>query len=420
MKQLIKRIYDGAPRGKFLRDLRLNRKAYNYYTRHADTALPGGAAVKALVEGRPECQHPQCRNKTPWNPHGFFAKYCSSSCANKCTHTYRKQTLSEVKATGEALEKELYGKQTLAVSGKQIRQFNTFLRASKLSKKDGYAATLLSLYQHDRKLANVYANLRNKRKATRTKIMSGELVLPKCEVCSTPVLIDFYGGRHCSRTCAGANRKTQEKAVKTNRARYDADYASQTAKFQAKVKRTSMRKYGTAHHLQSSEVKSAIRKTMIAKYGVDNPSKVLEVHLRRLETLYSTKTVTLGEESVDVQGYEHRALLYLVKLFEPSDIRVSSDGSVPTISYDGTRTYFPDIYIASKNTIIEVKSDYTLCKSKREFEQNKRKALACVTAGYKFKMFVYGRTKRLKLPADWLYMSWKEVTSFLAVQSRPV
>lgn len=92
----------------------------------------------------------------------------------------------------------------------------------------------------------------------------------------------------------------------------------------------------------------------------------------------------------NVQGYEPFALDILNKLYTEDEIKTDRK-DVPRIKYtanDKCRYYFPDIYIPSKNMIIEVKSTWTYkCKQ----DNIKEKAEATIAAGYTYEIWVFDR-----------------------------
>ncbi len=101
----------------------------------------------------------------------------------------------------------------------------------------------------------------------------------------------------------------------------------------------------------------------------------------------------LSGKVVYVQGYEPQILKELVYHFEEDDIIVGSK-NVPEIWYymeNKKHRYFPDIYIKSINTIIEVKSKWTLFEQTKEGQENQtimeinnHKRTACIEQGYNF------------------------------------
>lgn len=131
----------------------------------------------------------------------------------------------------------------------------------------------------------------------------------------------------------------------------------------------------------------------------------------------------LGDRVVKVQGYEPAALDYLLDYFEPNDIRVEYDGDVPVVEYHVRKRrhrYFPDMHIQSTNTIIEIKSLYTLgfgtgrlCR--KFWRRNCLKAIACKEQGFKYALLLMdSKGNRLKLPKNWPRLPKEFVASEIA------
>jgi predicted Zn-ribbon and HTH transcriptional regulator len=133
------------------------------------------------------------------------------------------------------------------------------------------------------------------------------------------------------------------------------------------------------------------------------------------------KAYQLGSRTVMVQGSEGIVLDYLVQRLKikPSDIDVDTPPVIPFLWKERPRRYFPDIYVKSKNTLVEVKSDFTLGLKawyKREanpFEKTQAKAKAVVGAGYSFALIVVLKTGTRKLPPEWVNWSREQVRDFL-------
>ncbi|MCK9574833.1 MAG: hypothetical protein WC979_02740 [Candidatus Pacearchaeota archaeon] len=95
---------------------------------------------------------------------------------------------------------------------------------------------------------------------------------------------------------------------------------------------------------------------------------------------------------VKLQGYEPRALRELLETYHESDIVIGvkeMNSVIGTISYlfeSKERTYYPDFYIKSTNTIIEVKSTWTF---ESEKEKNIAKEQSCLSKGFAFKFIIY-------------------------------
>jgi hypothetical protein len=136
--------------------------------------------------------------------------------------------------------------------------------------------------------------------------------------------------------------------------------------------------------LMSDRVK--VRQTKYhEKYGVYHPMQRPEVLERFLRKRYKFKLFTFPSGStVYVQGYEHKILQFLIDVgISESDIIVDHQ-KIPRIKYNfenKERIYFPDIYVKSKNLIIEVKSIYTYNSN---LEMNLAKELATKENGFEF------------------------------------
>ena len=94
---------------------------------------------------------------------------------------------------------------------------------------------------------------------------------------------------------------------------------------------------------------------------------------------------------VKLQGYEPQILSDLLVKYDESDIIIGVKEMNDVIgeilyTYDNVeRRYYPDFYIKSTNTIIEVKSTYTFELHK---EKNLAKEQACLRQGFNFKFIV--------------------------------
>jgi hypothetical protein len=90
---------------------------------------------------------------------------------------------------------------------------------------------------------------------------------------------------------------------------------------------------------------------------------------------------------VKLQGYEPQVLTELLKTYSEDDIIIGikeMNAEIGRIQYtfNGTQhTYYPDFYIKSTNTIVEVKSKYTFEIHK---EKNLAKEHACLQQGFNF------------------------------------
>lgn len=91
---------------------------------------------------------------------------------------------------------------------------------------------------------------------------------------------------------------------------------------------------------------------------------------------------------VKIQGYEDRGLTELLSEYKESEITIDRK-EMPAIWYEYNNKicrYFSDFYIVSTNTIIEIKSNYTM---KLNYVKNLLKQEACIKQGFNFEFRIY-------------------------------
>lgn len=129
-----------------------------------------------------------------------------------------------------------------------------------------------------------------------------------------------------------------------------------------------------------------------------------------------------------VQGWEYQAIVWMLENTSvlASDILTESSSKIPVFRYKHgrrLRNYYPDLYIPSRNAIVEVKSNYTLGltdgkRSRSEWRKNQAKAKAVIAAGYKFILMVMTKDgSRIILPKGWFAMSREAVLLDLAYRN---
>lgn len=167
---------------------------------------------------------------------------------------------------------------------------------------------------------------------------------------------------------------------------------------QEKLRRNNLEKYGVESSIQRSDVIAKRRATMMDKYGVEHALQDKGLFEKNLRSSFKLKKFQLGKRTVEVQGYEDQALVYVLsKGVRPRDIECGSGSAVPSVPYvwkGKARIYHPDIYVKSLNRIFEVKSKYTYT---RGLKLNLAKKAACEAAGYKFTFLIMdGHGNRIK------------------------
>lgn len=148
------------------------------------------------------------------------------------------------------------------------------------------------------------------------------------------------------------------------------------------------------------------------------------------------KQVRISDHSFGVRGYEDRALRFLIeeKGVSPDDIVVGKH--VPKIPIrlkkkDGTvtRQHWPDIYIKSRNMLIEVKSTGTFGFTSFHGDASDRlriirhKSRRAKALGYDYRVLLFSGQKkkisRLPLPRNWDTMSLKELRDWFKQIATP-
>jgi hypothetical protein len=161
-----------------------------------------------------------------------------------------------------------------------------------------------------------------------------------------------------------------------------------------KRRKTCERIYGYYNPAMSDVVKERVRATERRKYGKDHHMQVPEILAKAQASAYRPKEYTFPSGVTRlVQGYENYAIDELLKTTREDEIRIGVI-DVPSIRYpaiDKERTYFPDIYIPSRNLLVEVKSSYTL---EVDLDKNKRKFRASSKEGYNIEVWVYDKKGR--------------------------
>lgn len=158
-----------------------------------------------------------------------------------------------------------------------------------------------------------------------------------------------------------------------------------------KTKQKWLEKYG-GHPKTNKEVQEKWKETCMQKYG-GHPNQNKEVQVKSEATSYHYKEYMMPSGNiVKYQGYENLALDELIHIYEEEDIIIGRT-NIPTIDYyigDIKHVYFPDLFIKSKNKIIEIKSEWTIQLKRGNIEE---KASATIKAGYKYEIWVYNDKK---------------------------
>jgi len=140
------------------------------------------------------------------------------------------------------------------------------------------------------------------------------------------------------------------------------------------------------------------------------------------------KNVKLKGRSFNLMGFEPQALEYLVnrKKIKLKEIVENSSGKVPVIHFkhNGNKKHYPDFYIPTSNTLVEVKSLVTMGMQKTGikyygkpselFYLLVKKRRAAIKQGYKYKVLVMSNNgKRIRLPKKWWRHTYTELSKVM-------
>ena len=192
--------------------------------------------------------------------------------------------------------------------------------------------------------------------------------------------------------------------------RYGVDNPRKADLIKKKINDTNINRYGGISPLHSNNIKEKYKQTCLERYGVDNPQKSKDILLKTRNTMLDRygveypfqspiimykalsnikrssfkfkKYISLSGKIYECRGYESYILKYLLDAgIDDSDLFCGIN-NVPVISYEyngKNRKYFPDIFIKSKNMLIDVKSIYIF---DREVEKNLTKQKYSKNAGF--------------------------------------
>ena len=190
--------------------------------------------------------------------------------------------------------------------------------------------------------------------------------------------------------CPLQNPLIEQQIRESFKIKYGCDYPMQCEEIKLKSQETCMKNFGVRNPGKSEEVKEKAKATCREKYGFDFPAQNPDILSKIIKSSFKLKEFNFSSGRTDlVQGNEPQALDELVLLYQESDI-VTGVENVPHIEYidsEGKKHYHtPDIYIISKNKIIEVKSTWTL------FLHEEKVLLCQIFAkkqGYNYEIWVY-------------------------------
>jgi hypothetical protein len=158
---------------------------------------------------------------------------------------------------------------------------------------------------------------------------------------------------------------------------------------------------GVSNPSQLSYVKARKMATSKEKYGVDHPMKDPKVFADRMNRLHRTTEYVLNGVRYFLQGYEPKALSYLVEVVGlPQKSITVPDFNVPYRLNGKSRRYYPDLIVG--NVCVEVKSEYTagLNANGRTSNELRAKAYGVLSSGREYLLMIMDKTGSL---VSWSY-----------------
>lgn len=155
-------------------------------------------------------------------------------------------------------------------------------------------------------------------------------------------------------------------------------------------KTTNLKNWGVENPTQSSLIYDRIKATNIKKYGVEfvmQDSTIFEL-CRKNSHRFKFATIH-GRLFSHLQGYEPQGIFYLIEQMGIDVNDIQTGRTIPKIKYcfdNQTKIYFPDLFIPSKNLLIEIKCEYTYNK---ELEKNKAKRDATLKSEYDYLTIIF-------------------------------
>jgi hypothetical protein len=184
------------------------------------------------------------------------------------------------------------------------------------------------------------------------------------------------------------NYVNPEKNKSTCMTRYGVTNVNKLDSVREKISDTQGERYG-GMGWGSPTIGRKIKDTNLQRYGTEIPMHNEELFIKQKVACFKMKDYTLPSgRIVKVQGYEPFALNMLMSHYGEADVVVSRR-DLPKFFYtiDGKlHKYYPDVYVKSTNTIVEVKSMWT---STKNVEVDKLKMESVINNGCNFRRLIF-------------------------------
>lgn len=162
-----------------------------------------------------------------------------------------------------------------------------------------------------------------------------------------------------------------------------------------KSKNTLLERYGVDNIFKSMDVIQQRRMTCLDRYGVDHPMKTTVISSKSHKNRKQNKVYTFGSgKQVRTQGHGDLALKILEDMgFVDSDIVTKHFSDVRYFNQkkNDWSTHIFDIYIKSKNLVIEVKGTHPVYGWPADKDNTISKMLAAINMGYNYQVWVFSK-----------------------------
>ena len=209
------------------------------------------------------------------------------------------------------------------------------------------------------------------------------------------------------RTTFNNNRRTdaqleeiREKISRTSIEKYGTKHFFQSQAIREKITHTFQDRYGVVNPSQIDNVKKKKEATFMSKFGVVNPSQSPEVQAKKTSSSKKKIFISPGGKRYDLDGYEPYAIDLLIKSgLNDEDILTGKQitsllGNICFRKGEKKSYYHPDIFIASQQKIIEVKSEYWY---NRQIDLNQLKRDAILSMNLLFEFWVFDTSLKLSI-----------------------
>lgn len=175
--------------------------------------------------------------------------------------------------------------------------------------------------------------------------------------------------------------------------KYGVSNISKLISIQKKKEDTCLKNNGYTHWFKSEKG----REFVIHNNKTRNYTMSLETHQKWLSSCLTRKDYELPSgKIIKLQGYEPIVMDLLLNEISEHDI-ITDLNKMPVVIYkhnNKNKRYFPDIWLHKLNTIIEVKSTYTMSL---HYSKNMEKAKRCNEMGLNIHFYILDKTHELDI-----------------------